>query len=80
MRRFMDPELTEWEVWPAPSGERAQGPGRLIFQEVAAGPTRAREVELTREEREEWGSSAALASQGAVSQLLELLKRAKPMN
>lgn len=77
MRRFMDSDLMEWEVWPAPSGERAQGPGRLIFQEVMPGATRALEVELTGEEVEKWGGPAALVANGTVSDLADLLQRAR---
>ncbi|GEM_PF-2234043 len=80
MRRVTDRDLLRWEVWTQASGERASGPGRILFRNVDAPVARSLEAEVLPEELERWGSPGGVVYNAPTHDLLSILERAEALS
>lgn len=79
MRRVTDRDLLRWDVWAQASGERASGPGRILFRNVDAPVARSLEAEVSPEELERWGSPGGIVNHAPTRHLLSILERAQDL-
>ncbi|TVR64432.1 MAG: hypothetical protein EA422_06825 [Gemmatimonadales bacterium] len=75
----MDGDLLRWEVWPQASGERAAGPGRILFRNVDAPFARSLEAEVSSEDLERWGSPGGIVNHAPADHLISILERAQAL-